>query len=155
MTKGENEAVVVLVTGTTGALGSYILASLLRSPNTKLIYALNRKPPRGTLVTAQQNALNDRGIGIDISAERRVRLLEGQAQDLQFGLSHQDWQEVTEMVIFDCITLGLLTDVSDSPIRELDYTLRVASRLQSKYCIVRATPPWGPSTGRLCACLST
>jgi hypothetical protein len=87
---------VVLLTGTTGGLGSNALSVLVHDPNVKKIYALNRKGQTEVKVR-QKQALLERGLddavfGLDSG---KVVLLEGDAALSGLGLSSELLNEVS------------------------------------------------------------
>ncbi len=67
---------VMLITGTTGALGSHILASLVLDENVQYIYAVNR-PGDASINERQQRASPRHGSrhGLDVGLEK-VTMLE-------------------------------------------------------------------------------
>ncbi|KAH7929530.1 acetyl-CoA synthetase-like protein [Leucogyrophana mollusca] len=78
---------VVLVTGTTGALGCYLLAQLVLDPKVAHIYALNRKSVSGKVLRRrQEEALADRGVDLAILDSEKITLVEGDPSLDQFGL---------------------------------------------------------------------
>ncbi|KAH7912698.1 hypothetical protein BJ138DRAFT_1083028 [Hygrophoropsis aurantiaca] len=90
---------VVLVTGTTGALGCYLLAQLVSSPTVTRVYALNRRSVNGiSLQARQKECLLDRGVDVAIIASKKVTLLEGDPSFEQFGLSDGTYREMQSSV---------------------------------------------------------
>lgn len=86
---------VVIVTGTTGSLGSYLLDRLVGSDDIHRIYALNRASSDGTpLVKRQKTALAARGLDAQIATSRKVVLLESDFGDSTLGLNEEILQEV-------------------------------------------------------------
>jgi thioester reductase-like protein len=85
----------VLLTGTTGGLGSNALAVLIDDPTVKRIYALNRTG-KSNLKVRQADALKDRGLGDKVSAldSEKVVLLEGDASQEDLGLANDAIDEV-------------------------------------------------------------
>ena len=57
-----HHAHVVLLTGSTGGLGSYLLASLLSHEDVAIVYAFNRPSKSGTIEQRQRAAFEDRGL---------------------------------------------------------------------------------------------
>ncbi|KAJ6598643.1 hypothetical protein B0H10DRAFT_2085224 [Mycena sp. CBHHK59/15] len=82
----------VLVTGTTGALGSHIIAELLALPNLPMVYALNR--PGLDITGRQSNSFTENGIDIQLLNSPNLRLLQGDLNTQDFGLSQDDYQEI-------------------------------------------------------------
>ncbi|KAF8968163.1 hypothetical protein BDZ97DRAFT_1655638 [Flammula alnicola] len=91
----------VLLTGTTGGLGCFILASLLSDPNLKRIYCLNRPSRDGqaNLVERQRAALIDKEISnSEIFESGRVVLLEGRLEEKGWGLDDAVYKEIRHSV---------------------------------------------------------
>ena len=76
---------VVLVTGTTGAIGSNTLAKLYESPDVSRIVALARKSTT-PISNRQKKALEDRGLDSKIVDSSKIVLLEGDPALPSFGL---------------------------------------------------------------------
>jgi len=94
----------ILLTGSTGALGSHILNTLLEGEG-RMIYCLNRPPDSHDLQTGQP--LNSRDLqisrnkarGLPISfLEDRVRFFTGDPALSQFGLGDEDFGELQRSV---------------------------------------------------------
>ena len=75
----------VLITGTTGAIGSNTLAELHKSPNVTRIVVLARKST-ASISVRQKKALEDRGLDSSIVDSSKVTLLEGDPALPEFGL---------------------------------------------------------------------
>lgn len=91
---------IVLVTGTTGALGSAILAKLVASDNVGRIYALNRKSKQGIcLLERQKQALSSRGYDPNIVLSPKVVLVEGDFMRSGLEISHVLKEEACTVVI--------------------------------------------------------
>ncbi|KAH7907693.1 hypothetical protein BJ138DRAFT_455649 [Hygrophoropsis aurantiaca] len=88
ITTGQPPGRAVLLTGSTGSLGCYLLSQLTANPDISRVYALNRRNEKGvTLIRRQTDALVDRGIDVDILESEKVVLLEGDLLADRFGLS--------------------------------------------------------------------
>ncbi|KDQ23277.1 hypothetical protein PLEOSDRAFT_1068285 [Pleurotus ostreatus PC15] len=76
---GHGEA--VLLTGSTGALGSYILELLLLDDSVRKVYALNRKESSSsrTVKDRQKVAFVDRGLNINLLESQKLIFVEGDA----------------------------------------------------------------------------
>ncbi|KAJ7618755.1 male sterility protein-domain-containing protein [Roridomyces roridus] len=87
----------ILVTGTTGALGSHILAHLLSLPEVSVVYALNRA---GTnLEVRQRGAFEMYGLDVELLRSAKLCLLEGNPADTtDFGLTLDTFNELKERV---------------------------------------------------------
>jgi len=80
-----SQGLVVLVTGTTGAIGSNALAELYKSPNVAGIIVLARRSITPIYVR-QKKALEDRGLDSGIVDSPKINLLEGDPDLPGFGL---------------------------------------------------------------------
>lgn len=86
---------VVLLTGTTGGLGSALLTQLVAIPEVTKIYALNRKGSTA-LRERQRDVLSDRGYDADgIIGSSKVVLLEADLTQSTFGLPDTTCKEVS------------------------------------------------------------
>lgn len=86
----------MLITGTTGGLGSYVLSQLALNVDISKVYALNRKASDGrTLLERQTSALLDRGLDPMLLDLKKVTLLEGDILVDNFGLSKAMYEEVS------------------------------------------------------------
>lgn len=67
---------VILLTGSTGSLGTYLLHSLLVYPRVKRVYALNQKREGRSLASRQSQAFSDRGLDPQVLDDSRLILME-------------------------------------------------------------------------------
>ena len=97
--KGQQDlsSVCVLLTGSTGNLGSYLLEFLIENPQVESVWALNHHKPKSGVLERQQQACRDRGISESILHSSKLNLLEGDVSKVQFGLSDEHWQEVRSL----------------------------------------------------------
>ena len=78
---------VVLLTGSTGGLGTQLLAQLASMPTVSHVYALNRKASDGKCSRERQvEALAERGLDVSIVDSPRVTLVEGDTAAADFGI---------------------------------------------------------------------
>ena len=82
---------VVLLTGTTGWLGSLVLAELLRS-NVERVYAVNRRGTR--LFDRQVQAFKERDIDVSLASSEKLILLEADLTKEDFGVDKTLFNEV-------------------------------------------------------------
>ena len=87
----------ILVTGTTGAIGSATLAELYNSPNVARVVVLTRKSTTPISVR-QRRALVDRGLNPSIVDSPKTILLEGDADLPGFGLNDGALLELRSIV---------------------------------------------------------
>jgi thioester reductase-like protein len=96
MMAGKPETEVVLVTGTSGALGSHIIAQLLQSPEIATVYALNR--PGSNLHDRQRASFSAQGVDLNFLQSPKLKLLAGDLNLPEFGLSRDDYDALTDNV---------------------------------------------------------
>ncbi|KIJ41469.1 hypothetical protein M422DRAFT_229549 [Sphaerobolus stellatus SS14] len=87
----------ILVTGTTGGLGSHILATLASNEQYTGVYALNRPSKRSTLLERQQRALADLGLDAE-QVLKRVELIEADISVDNLGISQELYQKMQRNV---------------------------------------------------------
>ena len=86
---------VVLVTGTTGALGATLLAALIQDTTVEHVYALNRKSEEGkTLPERQAERLKEWGLNPELVKSGKVTLLESDVNASRLGLSDSLYEQV-------------------------------------------------------------
>lgn len=86
---------VLLVTGTTGALGATILSKAVQDPSVEKIYAVNRKGLDGrSLIERQRTILADRGLDLAILESPKVVLVEADLNADNLGLQSDKLDEV-------------------------------------------------------------
>ncbi|KAF9811531.1 hypothetical protein IEO21_06535 [Rhodonia placenta] len=91
----QTAAAVVLITGSTGALGSYMVAELLADIRVARVYALNR----GTsLQERQAAAFKAAGFSANIMSDVRLKLLSGDMTRDDFGLEAKTLDELRTSV---------------------------------------------------------
>ncbi|KAJ7210990.1 hypothetical protein C8J57DRAFT_1400321 [Mycena rebaudengoi] len=95
-TAGAPQTQAVLVTGTTGALGRHILAHLLAFPQISVVYAFNR--PHSNLRERQFASFKENGIDTRLLDSPKLKLLAGNLNAPQFGLSHGDYDTMRDNV---------------------------------------------------------
>jgi len=86
---------VLLVTGTTGALGTTILAQLVANESISKVYALNRKGSGKTLKERQTESLVDRGYDAGVASSSKIVLVEGDPSAAGLGLSEELYNEAS------------------------------------------------------------
>ena len=85
---------VILVSGTTGSLGSSLLDQLIKMPSVRKVYAFNRKS-RTPLAERQREGLEERGYDADsILGSEKLSLVETTMEDEKLGLPDQLYDEV-------------------------------------------------------------
>ena len=88
-------APIVLLTGSTGSLGSYLLQDLLRDQRVERVYAYNR-PARGavTIQDRQKEAFLDKGLELRLLESDKLVYLEGDSALPRVGLSGDVYKQV-------------------------------------------------------------
>ncbi|KAF8215632.1 putative nonribosomal peptide synthetase [Mycena galopus ATCC 62051] len=81
---------VVLLTGSTGGLGSHILEILLSLPSVERVYAFNRKG-RSPMSERQRDAFVDRALDLTLLASDKLVYLEGDTAKEDLGLLSDVW----------------------------------------------------------------
>ncbi|KAK0189809.1 putative aminoadipate reductase [Armillaria mellea] len=82
------EASVVLLTGSTGSLGTHVLARLISSSHVQAIYCLNRASTQTTLKQRQQSMFKTQGLDVTLLDSPKVFLIEGNMTEERFGLEN-------------------------------------------------------------------
>ncbi|TFK50327.1 acetyl-CoA synthetase-like protein [Heliocybe sulcata] len=90
----------ILLTGSTGGFGSYILAELLALPSVSRVYAVNRKNQKSdkSLDERQRAVLEERGLNTDILDSKKLVLLEGDTASVNLGLPRDTIVEIRSSV---------------------------------------------------------
>ncbi|KIP01948.1 hypothetical protein PHLGIDRAFT_319891 [Phlebiopsis gigantea 11061_1 CR5-6] len=89
---------VILVSGTTGSLGSSLLDQLIKMPSVRKVYAFNRKS-RTPLAERQREGLEERGYDADgILGSEKLSLVETTMEDEKLGLPTELYNEIRTSV---------------------------------------------------------
>ncbi|KAF8601149.1 NAD(P)-binding protein [Ceratobasidium sp. AG-I] len=92
-TRRETQKERVVVTGTTGALGAYLLAILLESDAVEVVWTLNRKSKEGILAR-QKAAFDDKLLDVGLLDCGTLVMLEADLEDEKLGLEASVYQEI-------------------------------------------------------------
>ncbi|KAJ5085572.1 hypothetical protein N7532_010343 [Penicillium argentinense] len=85
----------IILTGSTGSLGTYLLHDLLNNPSISKIYCLNRSDAK----SRQRKSLEEKGLTFDSSIlETKVEFLQTSFGEPQFGLDEAKYQEMLQYV---------------------------------------------------------
>lgn len=90
----------VVVTGTTGSLGSFLLNHLLDLPSVGRIYCFNRKSEKDT-IQRQLSGFKDRGLDpakLEAALNERVMMFDVDLSEPRLGLSDTEYQDVGELI---------------------------------------------------------
>lgn len=93
---------VILITGTTGAIGTSMLAQLIDIPSVTRIYAFNRPSEEGSssLRERQVASLRQRGYDAGILDRGKIVMVEGDQSKPDLGISPRLFQEVSMSFIY-------------------------------------------------------
>ncbi|KII90242.1 hypothetical protein PLICRDRAFT_40443 [Plicaturopsis crispa FD-325 SS-3] len=89
---------VVLLTGSTGSLGSHLLQMLLVDHKVKRVYTFNRRASGKSLAQRQTEAFADKGFDLGLLKLEKLRLVEADAAQEQFGLPSAEYDELLQSV---------------------------------------------------------
>lgn len=103
------EGHVVLITGSTGAIGSNVLAELLQCTQVSKVFALNR-PGATTLVDRQREALTSRGYSADLLNSQKLVLAEADLVQPNLGLTENLVEQVRTSSRVLCVSPYLHPD---------------------------------------------
>ncbi|KAF7798250.1 hypothetical protein EIP86_009467 [Pleurotus ostreatoroseus] len=90
------EGIVVFLTGSTGSIGSYILAGLLADTRVAKVYAFNR--PSKSATDRHLSSFEDRELPTELLSGHKYVSLEGDLNLPSFGLSDNIYKEITSSV---------------------------------------------------------
>ena len=85
---------VVLLTGSTGALGSHLLASLLQDKTVKRVYALNRLSASSPTVGRQKIGFVDQGLDTELLSSNKLVFIDGDISKTNMELEVEVYNEV-------------------------------------------------------------
>ena len=88
------EPAVVLLTGSTGGLGCFLLSELLKSPAVERVFAFNRTSPTKSIEERQKSAFKDKGLPIELLNSNKLVYVEADAALEKCGLSATQYEEV-------------------------------------------------------------
>ncbi|KAH7929525.1 putative nonribosomal peptide synthetase [Leucogyrophana mollusca] len=94
-----DKGAVVLLTGSTGGLGSFMLAQLLEKPDVARVYAHNR-PSKGSSSSEERQvaAFQDRGLSTELLKSEKLVYVEGDAAEERCGLEAGLYDEIRRSV---------------------------------------------------------
>ena len=89
-----NDQHAVILTGSTGSLGNYLLSSLLKDARISKVYCLNRSDARDR----QLKSFQEKGLAFDADAEAKVEFLRVSFGEQMFGLDEAKYEEMLQSV---------------------------------------------------------
>jgi len=92
------EGVTVLITGTTGNLGSDILAFLIRDERVNSVYAINRPSASQSALSRHKSRFLDKGFDVTLLQSKKLHLLEGDTAQEHLGIGFELYEELLETV---------------------------------------------------------
>lgn len=92
---------VFLVTGTTGGLGSNLLALLLKDGAVEKVYAVNRAGAH-TLAERHASGFADRGLDVELLKSPKLHLVEATTSKPKLGLADKQYDEVRRALHDGC-----------------------------------------------------
>ncbi len=96
--KTSGEDVVVLLTGSTGNIGSQVLATLLADPRVTTVYTFNRASSSSS-GDRQRAAFEGRGLPASLLSQSKLVQLSGDLAADRFGLTEPIYNEVCNFLI--------------------------------------------------------
>ncbi|KAG6326171.1 hypothetical protein ID866_12918, partial [Astraeus odoratus] len=94
----QNGEHVILMTGSTGALGSYMLESLLQRKDVARIYVLNRQSKTTTAQERQRSTFVDRGLNCQFLDLEKLVYIDGDTSREDLGLDSKLFEEIRDAV---------------------------------------------------------
>ncbi|KAG2076565.1 putative aminoadipate reductase [Suillus decipiens] len=88
----------VALTGSTGGLGSYLLADLLQREYVSVVYAINRPSKGASIQERQENAFKDRGLDFTLLQSHKLVYIETDTSHDQLGLDKELYQKICASV---------------------------------------------------------
>ncbi|KAG1835273.1 putative aminoadipate reductase [Suillus variegatus] len=89
---------VVALTGSTGGLGSYLLADLLQREDVSVVYAFNRPSKGASIQQRQENSFKDRGLDFTLLQSGKLVYVETDTSDDRLGLDKELYQKICTSV---------------------------------------------------------
>ncbi|KAJ6473849.1 putative aminoadipate reductase [Mycena sanguinolenta] len=98
MAFNDEQPAVVLLTGSTGNLGSEILESLLKDQRVKTIYAFSRPSTARTLAERHSDIFQERSLNTALLDCSKLILIDGKASERNLGLNAPVYEEIQKSV---------------------------------------------------------
>ncbi|KAF8295666.1 acetyl-CoA synthetase-like protein [Clavulina sp. PMI_390] len=105
----------IVITGTTGTLGSYLLAQVLQDEKVERVWAINRSKLDDPLATRQQVSFEEKGLSGELLQHEKLRLVESDLGEPRLGLTESLYQEIantTTLIINNAWRLDFNLSVS-------------------------------------------
>ncbi|KAI8634247.1 acetyl-CoA synthetase-like protein [Xylariaceae sp. FL1651] len=150
-----SENQTVLLTGSTGMLGSYILDQLVRNPAIRKIICLNRAEDGGAKQQAKQ--MRERGLAQDPEYTRKIEYLHVDLSDSKFGLSDDTYARLLEeahRIIHNAwpVNFNISTETFEPYLRGVRHLADFAAKAEYRVAVVfissiGSVMRWDPSRG--------
>ena len=85
---------VVLLTGSTGSLGSHLLATFLQDSRVQKVYTLDRGSQSEDVKTRQKASFEDKGLSVELLLSEKLVALKARYEEPTFGLDEDVLDEV-------------------------------------------------------------
>ncbi|KAG1870691.1 putative aminoadipate reductase [Suillus subalutaceus] len=89
---------VVILTGSTGGLGSYLLADLLQREDVSVVYAFNRPSKGASIQQRQEDGFKDRGLDFTLLQSDKLVYTETDTSNDHLGLDEELYQKIRTSV---------------------------------------------------------
>jgi len=127
---------VCLLTGTTGSLGSNMLAQLLEAPEVTRVYAFNRPSKAATLRARQLSAFKERGLNTDLLSSEKLVYVEGDLNAPGFALADELYGDVSIISPSLRLVVALICNESHRSINQSR-----TSFITVRHCLFHHTTP--------------
>ncbi|KAH6892784.1 male sterility protein-domain-containing protein [Coprinopsis sp. MPI-PUGE-AT-0042] len=130
--RSEPQGHVILVTGTTGALGSYLLDGFLRDETVSRVYTFNRRGPTSkTMFERHVEGFTEKGLDPSVfrAYQGKWVMLEGDFTKENFGLEEDDFLDLARKVT--TIVHNAWTVNFTAPLQYFESQIEAASKLLS------------------------
>ena len=134
--RASGQSFVVLLTGSTGSLGSYILSSLASNPDVEMIYCLNRGE---NAQTRQMKSFEEKGLVFD---SEKMTFLHYSLSEPDLGLEHTVYETLAQSVThvlhsaWDLNFLRSLDSYASSHLKGIQYLVNFAAQAKRLNCLV-------------------
>ncbi|KAI1279702.1 hypothetical protein F5Y07DRAFT_396750 [Xylaria sp. FL0933] len=134
-----NHKQTIMLTGSTGGLGSYLLDQLVRNPAIKKIVCLNRAQDGGA--KKQEKQRNDRGFAWDSEHTRKIEYLHADLSKDKLGLSHDTYKALlkkTHRIIHNAwpVNFNISTETFEPQLRGVRHLADFAAEAEHRVAVV-------------------
>ncbi|KAI0394176.1 nonribosomal peptide synthetase [Xylariaceae sp. FL0594] len=150
-----DEGQTVVMTGSTGMLGSYMLDQMVKNPAVKRVICLNRGEDGGK--KRQDRAMKERGLAVDY--ESKCTLLQADLSRFDFGLPRETYEELLQTAdrfIHNAwpVNFNIPIESFEPHLRGVRYVADFASRAAKRVAVVFISSigtgdNWDPAQGVL------